>query len=65
MMVEEQSLAKLSDNSTHTHQCIMLGLCDLDGYEKSNRVYHSIGVSRTLTARDYKDPVRILVIEDE
>ena len=28
-------------------------------------IYSSFGVSPTLTARDYKDPRRILVVEDE
>lgn len=38
----------------------MLGLIDPEGYERVNRVYDTSGLSPTITARDYKDPVKIL-----
>ena len=38
----------------------MLGIINPNGYEKVNRVYSSGGVSPTITARDYKDPIKVL-----
>ena len=36
----------------------MLGIIDPDGYEKVNRVYGTHGDCPTITARDYKDPIK-------
>lgn len=38
----------------------MLGIINPDGYEKVNRVYSPQGITPTITARDYKDPIKIL-----
>ena len=38
----------------------MIGIINPDGYEKVNRVYNPSGDCPTLTARDYKDPIKIL-----
>lgn len=38
----------------------MLGIINPDGYEKVNRVYSIMGECPTLTARDYKDPIKIV-----
>ena len=38
----------------------MLGIIDPNGYEKVNRVYCIHGDSPTITARDYKDPIKII-----
>ena len=40
---------------------IMLGLLDANGYEKLNRVYSVNGLCPTVTARDYKDPIKVMV----
>ena len=37
-----------------------LGVIDKDGYERVNRVYSIYGDSPTITARDYKDPIKIV-----
>ncbi len=41
----------------------MLGVIDKEGYEKVNRVYSIQGESPTITARDYKDPIKIVDID--
>lgn len=38
----------------------MLGIIDQNGYEHGNRVYSTMGTSPTLSARDYKDPIKIV-----
>ena len=38
----------------------MIGIIDPDGYEKVNRVYSPSGDCPTITARDYKDPIKVL-----
>ena len=38
----------------------MLGIIDHNGYEHGNRVYSTMGTSPTLSARDYKDPIKIV-----
>ena len=41
----------------------MLGIINDNGYEKVNRVYDISEESPTITARDYKDPIKILDIK--
>ena len=36
----------------------------MEGYEKVNRVYSTIGIAPCITARDYKDPPKILIKDD-
>lgn len=36
----------------------------MDGYEKDNRVYAGYGLSPCITARDYKDPPKVLIREE-
>lgn len=40
-------------------KCKQVGVIDTGGYEKVNRVYRG-GCSPTMTARDYKDAVKVL-----
>lgn len=37
----------------------------MEGYEKVNRVYGVTGIAPYITARDYKDPPKILIKDDE
>lgn len=39
----------------------MIGIIDPDGYEKVNRVYSPSGDCPTITARDYKDPIKVMM----
>ena len=39
---------------------IILGIIDPEGYEHANRVYSTMGIVPTLSARDWKDPIKIL-----
>ena len=38
----------------------MLGIIDSSGYEHGNRIYSIQGLTPTLSARDYKDPIKIV-----
>ena len=40
----------------------MIGIIDPVGYEKVNRVYSPSGDCPTITARDYKDPIKVIVV---
>ena len=39
---------------------IILGIIDSNGYEHGNRVYSIQGINPTLSARDFKDPIKIV-----
>ncbi len=41
----------------------MLGIIDINGYEHGNRVYSIQGITPTLSARDFKDPIKIVDME--
>ena len=55
-----KALLKYGEN---TNKCIMLGLIDPNGYERDNRVYYGMGSCPTISAREWKDPLKILIIK--
>ena len=42
-----------------------IGIIDENGYERVNRVYHEDGLQPAVCQRDYKDPIKILVCEED
>lgn len=45
-----------------SQKVIVLGMLNKDSkYERTNRVYSAFGLSPTVTARDYKDPPKVIV----
>ena len=43
-----------------TNKELVLGIIDPKGYEHANRVYSIKGIVPTLSARDWKDPIKIV-----
>ena len=42
-----------------------IGIIDENGYERVNRVYHEDGLQPAVCQRDYKDPIKVLVSEED
>ena len=49
--------------SSNTRETSPVGIIDVKGYERDNRVYAFWRYAPTLSAREWKDPIKVLVYE--
>lgn len=53
------------DKSGRENKTTPIGIIDGDKYEHNNRVYPYFGFCPSLSAREYKDPIKVLIYERE